>query len=118
MAPALSTMPTRSSGVMSGSTNGSMRLARELPACPRVGFKGLAIDPFGRGFAASFVADLPLADVDGAPCQPYQIVRNEQKGTKQRDNVMADETATLAAYVASLKFEDIPQEVRERAKAL
>ena len=31
---------------------------------------------------------------------------------------MADETATLAAYVAELKFEDIPQEVRERAKAL
>ena len=65
-----------------------------------------------------FVADLPLADVDGAPCQPYQIVGNEQKGTKERDNVMADETATLAAYVANLKFEDIPQEVRERAKAL
>ena len=31
---------------------------------------------------------------------------------------MADETATLAAYVAELKFEDIPEEVRERAKAL
>src|SRR5579864_4565099 len=31
---------------------------------------------------------------------------------------MSDETATLAAYVADLKFEDIPQEVRERAKAL
>src|SRR5258705_1361888 len=31
---------------------------------------------------------------------------------------MANETATLAAYVANLKFEDIPQEVRERAKAL
>ncbi len=31
---------------------------------------------------------------------------------------MAEETATLAAYVAGLKFEDIPQEVRERAKAL
>ena len=31
---------------------------------------------------------------------------------------MADETATLAAYVAGLKFEDIPPEVRERAKAL
>ena len=31
---------------------------------------------------------------------------------------MADETATLAAYVANLKFEDIPLEVRERAKVL
>ena len=31
---------------------------------------------------------------------------------------MADETATLAAYVGGLKFEDIPHEVRERAKAL
>ena len=29
---------------------------------------------------------------------------------------MADETATLAAFVADLKFEDIPPEVRERAK--
>src|SRR5258705_3354345 len=31
---------------------------------------------------------------------------------------MADETATLAAYVANLKFEDIPREVLERAKVL
>ena len=31
---------------------------------------------------------------------------------------MADETATLAAYVVDLKFADIPAEVRERAKAL
>src|ERR1700676_4133652 len=31
---------------------------------------------------------------------------------------MADETATLAAYVANLKFEDIPGEVLERAKVL
>jgi 2-methylcitrate dehydratase PrpD len=31
---------------------------------------------------------------------------------------MAEETATLAAYVAGLRFEDIPEEVRERAKAL
>jgi len=31
---------------------------------------------------------------------------------------MTEETATLAAYVAGLKFEDIPREVRERAKAL
>src|SRR3984893_7898027 len=31
---------------------------------------------------------------------------------------MADETATLAAYVANLKFEDIPQEVLARAKVL
>ncbi len=31
---------------------------------------------------------------------------------------MAHETATLAAYVADLKFEDIPSDVRERAKAL
>src|SRR5579863_10433862 len=35
-----------------------------------------------------------------------------------RDNAMADETATLAAYVADLSFEDIPPEVRERAKVL
>src|SRR5246127_4373155 len=31
---------------------------------------------------------------------------------------MAEETATLAAYVANLKFDDIPSEVRERAKVL
>jgi 2-methylcitrate dehydratase PrpD len=31
---------------------------------------------------------------------------------------MADETATLAAYVANLKFEHIPHEVLERAKVL
>jgi 2-methylcitrate dehydratase PrpD len=31
---------------------------------------------------------------------------------------MANETATLAAYVANLKFDDIPQEVLERAKCL
>lgn len=31
---------------------------------------------------------------------------------------MANETATLAAYVANLKYEDIPPEVLERAKAL
>ncbi len=31
---------------------------------------------------------------------------------------MAQETATLAAYVAALKFDDIPPEVRDRAKAL
>jgi 2-methylcitrate dehydratase PrpD len=31
---------------------------------------------------------------------------------------MADETATLAAYVANLKFEDIPRAVLERAKIL
>src|ERR1700693_3256139 len=35
-----------------------------------------------------------------------------------RGNTMAEETATLAAYVANLKFEDIPQQVLERAKAL
>src|ERR1700712_3899989 len=31
---------------------------------------------------------------------------------------MADETATLAAYVSQLKFDDIPREVLERAKIL
>src|SRR5258706_6231303 len=31
---------------------------------------------------------------------------------------MAEETATLAAYIANLKFEDIPHEVLERAKVL
>src|SRR5216110_2310144 len=31
---------------------------------------------------------------------------------------MAHETATLASYVADLKFEDIPPEVRQRAKML
>ena len=31
---------------------------------------------------------------------------------------MAEETATLAAYVANLKFEDIPEEVLARAKVL
>src|ERR1700732_4048064 len=37
---------------------------------------------------------------------------------QQRGNKMADETARLAAYVADLKFEDIPGGVRERAKVL
>jgi 2-methylcitrate dehydratase PrpD len=31
---------------------------------------------------------------------------------------MAQETATLAGYVANLKYDDIPQEVQDRAKAL
>ena len=31
---------------------------------------------------------------------------------------MANETATLAGYVANLKFEDIPPQVLERAKVL
>ena len=31
---------------------------------------------------------------------------------------MAQETATLASYVADLKYDDIPPEVRDRAKAL
>jgi 2-methylcitrate dehydratase PrpD len=31
---------------------------------------------------------------------------------------MTDETATLAGYVANLKYEAIPQEVLERAKIL
>src|ERR1044072_2549810 len=35
-----------------------------------------------------------------------------------RGNTMANETATLAAYVANLKFEDIPPQVLERAKVL
>src|SRR6185437_6448064 len=38
--------------------------------------------------------------------------------TNQAEERMAEETATLAAYVAGLKFEDIPPEVRERAKDL
>src|SRR5215213_4554117 len=37
---------------------------------------------------------------------------------KRRGNAMANETATLASYVADLKFDDIPSEVRERAKVL
>ena len=36
----------------------------------------------------------------------------------KRGNTMANETATLAAYVADLKFADIPPEVLERAKVL
>src|SRR6267154_1481348 len=36
----------------------------------------------------------------------------------KRGNTMANETATLASYVANLKFEDIPPEVLERAKVL
>src|ERR1700748_951706 len=35
-----------------------------------------------------------------------------------KEPAMAEETATLAAYVAGLRFEGIPEEVRERAKAL
>ena len=31
---------------------------------------------------------------------------------------MANETATLAAYVANLKYDDIPADVLERAKSL
>ncbi len=31
---------------------------------------------------------------------------------------MANETATLASYVANLKYDDIPADVLERAKAL
>src|SRR5260221_2896068 len=37
---------------------------------------------------------------------------------KQRGKAMADETATLAGYVANLKFADIPAQVRERANVL
>ena len=33
-------------------------------------------------------------------------------------HTMANETATLAAYVAELKFADIPPHVLERAKVL
>ena len=44
---------------------------------------------------------------------PQTITPKEAKGTR-----MAEETATLAAYVAGLRFEDIPEEVRARAKAL
>jgi 2-methylcitrate dehydratase PrpD len=40
------------------------------------------------------------------------------EGTSKRGTAMANETAKLAGYVADLKFEDIPQDVRERAKAL
>src|SRR5271168_2885945 len=40
------------------------------------------------------------------------------KAGNERGNAMADETATLATYVANLKFEHIPTEVLERAKAL
>src|SRR3954471_18187167 len=35
-----------------------------------------------------------------------------------REISMANETATLAAYVANLKFDDIPPQVLERAKVL
>ena len=38
--------------------------------------------------------------------------------TSKKGNAMAHETATLAAYVANLKFADIPPEVLERAKVL
>src|SRR5689334_7960346 len=43
---------------------------------------------------------------------------NNQANGSTKGSTMAEETATLAAYVAGLKFEDIPAEVRERAKAL
>src|SRR5215467_9478239 len=40
------------------------------------------------------------------------------RNAEKRGNAMAHETETLAAYVADLKFEDIPPEVLERAKVL
>src|ERR1700743_1784094 len=40
------------------------------------------------------------------------------KTNDTRGNAMAHETETLAAYVADLKFEDIPPQVLERAKVL
>src|SRR6201996_9633586 len=47
---------------------------------------------------------------------PTKIVKAEHE--TERGNAMAQETATLAAYVANLKFADIPKEVLERAKVL
>ena len=45
-------------------------------------------------------------------------VPKSRRNEKHRGNAMAHETATLAGYVADLKFEDIPPEVLERAKVL
>jgi 2-methylcitrate dehydratase PrpD len=47
---------------------------------------------------------------------PTKLVTAEHEN--ERGNAMAQETATLAAYVAKLKFEDIPAEVLQRAKVL
>src|SRR6201996_59297 len=47
---------------------------------------------------------------------PTKIVKAEHE--TERGNAMAQETATLAAYVADLKSANIPPEVLERAKAL
>src|SRR6202041_637316 len=44
--------------------------------------------------------------------------KQERTSKNNRGRAMADETATLAAYVANLKFEDIPHQVLERAKVL
>jgi len=49
------------------------------------------------------------------PTKPGKL---ERTAKNNRGRAMADETATLAAYVADLKFEDIPREVLERAKVL
>ena len=49
---------------------------------------------------------------------PTKLGKQERTAKNNRGRAMADETATLAAYVANLKFEDIPREVLERAKVL
>src|ERR1700748_867455 len=55
----------------------------------------------------------PLHRVRLRPNAGPRPQNNQAKGP-----AMAEETATLAAYVAGLRFEGIPEEVRERAKAL
>src|SRR5579859_2767022 len=62
------------------------------------------------------------------PCRRFKLntpagfaaAHQDQCSSRELDrgNNMADETARLAAYVADLRFEDIPEEVRARAKAL
>ena len=61
-----------------------------------------------RGYAMAAIEDAPPGTY-----APGKSANNQAKGP-----AMAEETATLAAYVANLRFEDIPEEVRERAKAL
>src|SRR5450759_5801274 len=52
------------------------------------------------------------------PDFPARTHRRALARAQRKETNMADETATLAAYVANLKFEDIPREALERAKVL
>jgi 2-methylcitrate dehydratase PrpD len=60
----------------------------------------------------------PRAMLTARRDSPTKLGKQERTAKNNRGRAMADETATLAAYVANLRFEDIPREVLERAKVL